>query len=77
MHRTDKTLDDARDRMATPRLPRSLAFGLMLIVLGTGAAYYWNQFALSLTHGKKGKPAPTAPAVVAPAVPAHGHPTGQ
>ena len=67
MYFRDKTLDDARDRTTAGRLPRSLALGLCLIVLATGAAYYWNQFALSVTKGKPGKPATAAPG--APAAP--------
>jgi hypothetical protein len=70
----DKTLDGARDRTAAGRMPRSLALGLILIVLGTGVAYYWNQFAVSVGKGKKGKVAGEAPAG-APAVPGEPRPT--
>jgi len=70
----DKTLDDARDRTAAGGMPRSLALGLILIVLGTGVAYYWNQFAVSVGKGKKGKAATAAPAAP-PAAPGQPRPT--
>jgi len=72
----DQTLDESRDRFATPRLSRWLASGLALLVLGAGTAYYWNKFEWPAKKGKKGKVTPDAPAA-APVVPGPAQPTGR